>query len=72
MVLQREGALFGRLCHVVIVGKGEATLVLPRLLGSEGDAEPVPKPLVVEDDGGERMDGGVRPHQLSPHCNGEI
>ena len=72
VVLQREGALFGRLCHVVVVGKGEATLVLPRLLGSEGDAEPVPKPLVVEDDGGERLDGGVRPYQLSSHRDDEI
>ena len=66
MVLWREVVLSERLCHVVVVGKGEATLVLPRLLGSEGDAEPVPKPLVVEDDGGERMDGGVRLYQLSP------
>ena len=61
-----------RSCHVIIVGKGEATLVLPRLLGSKGDAELAPKPLVVEDDGRERLDGGVRPYQLSSHRDDEI
>ena len=45
MVLRREGALSGRLCHVVVAGKGEATLVLPRLLGSEGDAKLAPSRL---------------------------
>ena len=72
VVLWREVPLFGRSCHIVVVGKGEVMLVLPGLLGSEGDAELVPKPLVVEDDGGERPDGGVRPYQLSPHRNDEI
>ena len=72
MVLRREGALSRRLCHVVVDGKGEATLVLPRLLGSKGDAELAPKPLVVEADGGERLDGGVRPYQLSSHRDDEI
>ena len=62
----------GRSCHVVVVGKGEATLVLSGLLGSKGDAELAPKPLVVEDDGGERLDGGLRPYQLSSQCNDEI
>ena len=33
MVLWREVPLFRRSCHVIIVGKGEATLVLPGLLG---------------------------------------
>ena len=64
--------LFRRSCHVVVVGKGEATLVLPRLLGSKGDVELAPKPLVVEDDGGERSDGGARPYQLSSHRDDEI
>jgi len=72
VALWREVPLSGRSCHIVVVGKGEVMLVLPGLLGSEGDAELVPKPLVVEDDGGERMDGGVCPYQLSPHRNDEI
>ena len=72
MVLRREVPLSRRTCHIVIVGKGEATLVLPGLLGSKGDAELVPKPLVVEADGGERSDGGVRPYQLSSHRDNEI
>ena len=72
MVLWREVPLSRRSCHVVIVGKGEATLALPGLLGSKGDAELAPKPLVVEDDGGERLDGGVRPYKLSSHHDDEI
>ena len=52
MVLQREVPLFERPCHVVVVGKGKATLVLPRLLEPKGGAELVPKPLVVKADGG--------------------
>ena len=72
MVLWREVALSERSCHVVVVEKGEATLVLPGLLGSKGDAELAPKPLVVEDDGGERLDGGVRPYQLSSHRDDKI
>ena len=72
VVFRREEPLSGRSCHVVVVGKGEATLVLPRLLGSEGDTELAPKPLVVEDDGGERLDGGVYSYQLSPHRNDKI
>ena len=47
-------------------------LVLPGLLGSKGDAELEPKPLVVEDDGGERFDGGLRPYQLSSHRDDKI
>ena len=46
-------------------------LVLPGLLGSKGDAELAPKPLVVEADGGERLEGGVRPYQLSSHRDDE-
>ena len=72
MALRRELPLYGRSCHVVIVGKGEATLALPGLLGSKGDAELAPKLLVVEDDGGERLDGGLRPYQLSSHRDDEI
>ena len=64
--------LFGRSCHIIIVGKGKAMLVLPELLGSKGDAELAPTLLVVEDDGGERLDGGVRPYQLSSHRDDEI
>ena len=59
------------MCHVVI-GKDEATLVLPGLLGSKGDTELAPKPLVVEADGGERLDGGVHPYQLSSHRDEKI
>ena len=61
-----------RSCHVIVVGKGEETLVLPGLLGSKGDAELAPKPLMVEADGGEKFDGGVRPYQLSSHRDDEI
>ena len=64
--------LSGRSGHVVVVGKGEAKLVLPRLLRSKGDAELVSKLLVVEDDGGERLDGGVCSYQLSSHRDDEI
>ena len=72
MGLRREGPLSKRSCHIIIVGKGEATLVLPGLLGSKGDAELAPKLLVVEDDGGERLDGGLHPYQLSSHRDDEI
>ena len=72
VALQRELALSGRSCHVVVAGRGEVTLVLRGLLGSEGDAELAPKPLMVKGGGGERPNGGVRPYQLSPHRNDEI
>ena len=72
MVLQREVPLFRRLCHVIVIGKGKATLVLPGLLGSKGDAELAPTLIVVEDDGGERLDGGLRSYQLSSHRDDEI
>ena len=72
VVLRREAPLSRRSCHVIVVGKGKATLVLPGLLGSKGDAELAPKPLVVEDDGGETMDGGVRLYQLSSHRDDKI
>jgi len=71
VVLRREVPLFGRSCHIV-VGKGDATLVLPGLQGSKGDAELAPTLLVVEDDGGERWDGGLRPYQVSFHREDEI
>ena len=64
--------LFGRSCHIILVGKGEATLVLPGLLGSKGDAELAPKPLVVEDDGEERLDADLHPYQFSSHRDDEI
>ena len=44
--------------------EGEAAWVLPRRLGSKGDAGLALKPPVVEVDGGERLDGGVG------HCSG--
>ena len=47
-------------------------LVLPGLLGSKGDAKLAPTLIVVEDDGGERLDGGLRPYQLSSHRDDEI
>ena len=72
VVLRREVALPGRSCHVVVAGSGKVMLVLTGLLGSEGDAELEPKPLMVEGGRGERPDGGVRPYQLSPHRNDEI
>ena len=72
MVFRREEPLSGRSCHVIIVGKGEAMLVLPGLLGSKGDTEPMPKPLVVEADGGERLCGGVHRYRLSSHHDDEI
>ena len=72
VALRREVPLSERSCHVIIIGKGKATLVLPRLLGSKGDAELVPKPLVVEADGGKRLDGAVRSYQLSSHRDDEI
>ena len=72
MGLRREVPLSRRSCHVVIIGKGKATLVLPELLGSKGDAELAPTLIMVEDDGGERLDGGVHPYQLSSHRDNEI
>ena len=50
----------------------ERVMVLPRLLGSKGDTELVLKPLVVEADGGERLDGGVSQCQLSSHRVDEV
>ena len=47
-------------------------LVLPGLLGSKGDVELAPKLLVVKNDGGERLDGGLCPYQLSSHREDEI
>ena len=72
VAIRREVPLFGKSCHVVVVGKGEATLVLPGLLGSKGDAELAPRRLVAEDDGGERLDGGLHSYQLSSHRDDEI
>ena len=59
VVFQREGSSSRKPCHVVGVGKGEAALVLPGLLGSKGDTKLALKPLMVETDGGERLDGGL-------------
>ena len=72
MVFQREGPSSKKPRHVIGVGKGEAALVLPGLLGSKGDTELAPKPLMVKDDGGERLDGGVCPYHLSSHHYDEI
>ena len=72
VVFQREGSSSGKPCHVVGVGKGEAALVLPRLLGSKGDTKLALKPLMVEVDGGERLDGGVSQCQLSSHRDDEV
>ena len=72
MVFRREEPLSRRSHHIIIIGKGEVTLALPGQLGSKGDTELAPKPLVVEADGGERSDGGVRSYQLSSHHDDEI
>jgi len=72
VAFRREESFSGRPRHVVVAGKGEATLVLPGLLESKGGVELAPKPLVVEVDGGERSDGSVSPYQLSSHCDDEI
>ena len=52
VVFRRDVSFSGKLRHVIGVGKGEAALVLPGLLGSKGGIELALKPLVVEDDGG--------------------
>ena len=52
--------------------EGEAVWVLPRQLGSKGDAELALKPPIVEADGGERLDGGVSQRQLSSHHDDEV
>ena len=48
-VFRREGFPSGEPRHVVGVREGEAAWVLPRCLGSQGDAELALKPLVVEE-----------------------
>ena len=72
VAFRREESFSGRPRHVVVAGKGEATLVLPGLLESKGGVELAPKPLVVEADGGERLDGSVSLYQLSSHRDDEI
>ena len=72
VAFRREESFSGRPRHVVVVGKGEATLVLPGPLGSEGDAELAPKSLVAEANGGERLDGDVSQDQLSSHHDDEV
>ena len=72
MVFQREGPSFGKPRNVVVVRKGEAALVLLGLLGSKGYTKLALKPLVVEADGGKRLDGGVSQCQLSPHRDDEV
>ena len=69
---RREGSSSGRPRHVVGIGKGETTLVLPGLLGSKGDTELALKPLMVEAEGGKRLDGGVSQCQLSSHHDDEV
>ena len=72
VVFRREGPSSAKPRHVVGVRKGEATLVLPGLPRSKGDTELALKPLVVETDGGERLDGGVSQCQLSSHRDDEV
>ena len=72
VVFRREGPSSRKPCHVIGVGKGETALVLPGLLGSKGDTELALKPLMVEADGGERLDGGVSQCQLSSHHDDEV
>ena len=64
---RRRGALCG-----VFWREGEAAQVLPRRLGSRGDAGLAVKPPVVEADGGERLGGGVGQRQLFPHRDDEV
>ena len=72
VVFWREGSSSGKSCHVIGVGKGEVALVFPGLLGSQRDTKLVLKPLVVEADGGERLDGGMSQCQLSSHRDDEV
>ena len=72
VVFRREGFSSKTLRHVVSFEKGETALVLTRLLGSKGDIELALKPLTVEADGGERLDGGVSQCQLSSHHDDEV
>ena len=67
VVFQREGSYSGRPRHVIGIRKGEVTLVLPRLLGSEGDTKLAPKA-----DGGERLDGHVSQCQFSSHHDNKV
>ena len=68
----REGPSYRKLRCVIGVGKGEVALVLPGLLGSKGDTEEALKPLMVEADGGERLDGGESQCQFSFHLDDEV
>ena len=69
----REESFSRRLHHVIVVGKGEVTMVFPGLLEPKGGTELAPKPLVIEADGaGERLDGSVSLYQLSSHRDDEI
>jgi len=72
VVFRREGPSSRKPHHVIGIGKGEAALVLPRLLGSKGEARLALKPLMVDADGGERLDGGVSQCQLSSHRDDEV
>ena len=72
VVFRREGPSSGKPRRVIGVRKSEAALVLPGLLESKGDTELVLKPLLVEADGGERLDGGVSQCQLSSHHDDEV
>ena len=52
--------------------EGEVTRVLPRRLGSEGDAGLALKPPIAEANGGERLDGEMGQRQLSSHRDNEV
>ena len=68
----RDVSLSRRSRHAVAVGDGEAMLLLPGLPWSVGDIELTPKPLMVMAVGGKRLDGGVRPCQISSPRDDEI
>ena len=72
VVFRREGPSSRKPHRIIGVRKGEAALDLPGLLGSKGDTELALKPLMVEADGGERLDGGVSQCQLSSHRDDEV
>ena len=71
VAFRREVSLPRRSRHAVVVGEGEAMLVLPGLPWSKGGTELAPKPLMVKAIGGKRSDGDVRPYQLSSHHDDE-
>ena len=68
----REGFSSSEPRHDVGIREGEVARVLPRWLGSQGDAELALEPPIVEADGGERLDGGVSQCQLSSHRDDKV